>query len=169
MYSEHGRGLHASTRSQRKSLAPVLSGSTDALPDDGSTAGHWHRFSLPLWSPSLEPERPTAPLWRGLRRSWSSPGCENRWWVSASSRRLGCGWSWSWARSSQQPGINSTSRLGSVLVPETYRTRSVEFQTLSSLLCGNEILAASVNWCVTRAGLLPGEKSPTKNPKHTPS
>lgn len=108
MYSEHRPGLYTT---MRNSFIPVLSWSNGALPDDGSTACHSHRFSLPLWSLTLDPDRPTVPLWRGLRWSWSSPGCENRWWAGTSSRMSGCGWSWSWALWSQQPGINWTCRL----------------------------------------------------------
>lgn len=57
---------------------PVLGWSNDAPPDDGSTSCHSRHFSLLLWSPSLEPDWPTAPLWRGPPRPWSSPGCEDR-------------------------------------------------------------------------------------------
>lgn len=171
-YNVGGASTWPSYERHRNSQAPVLSGSTDALPDGGSTACRWQRFSLPLWSPSLGPERPTAPLWGAPRWSWSSPGCENRWWVGASSRRPGCGRGRSWSRvqSSQQPGINGTRRLGKVLVSDGPRDPVLwSSKPFSSTFCGNEILAASVNRRVTRAGLPPREKSPTRNPKHTPS
>lgn len=93
------RPLYNREESQEpSSFIPVLSWSDDALPADGPTACRSHHFSLPLWSPTLEPDWPTVRLWR------CSPGRGNRCWVGASSRMLGCGRKWSWALSSQQPG-----------------------------------------------------------------
>lgn len=83
--------------------------SNDVQTDGGSTVGsHLHSSPRP-WPLTLAPDWTRAPLWTRPLLSWmpghkSSPGGVSHCWVSAVSRRPGCGSGWDWALRYQWPG-----------------------------------------------------------------